>query len=113
MWKDWRENKSGEKEAYDEAYCPVLPLSWLSLSVCQMYFAFHPSHVNGAENVHTSGAALQLCLVSTVPSCWVLQSHGFVSSSFSVASWSMFSGSSGTYVSHYCMEFSMYLAKLF
>jgi hypothetical protein len=27
MWKDWRENKSGEKEAYDEAYCPVLPLS--------------------------------------------------------------------------------------
>ena len=63
------------------------------------------------QKMYTSGAALQLCLLAL--SCRVLQSLGLMSSSFSLASWSMISGSRGTYVSYYCMEFSMYFVKLF
>lgn len=63
------------------------------------------------QKMYTSGAALQLCLLAL--SCCVLQSLGLMSSSFSLAGWSMISGSRGTYVSYYCMEFSMYFVKLF
>lgn len=107
----WREKMEGGK--WGGGRLSVLSHPSLDfLFVCQMYFASHPRHFNGAEHVNI-WASLATESPSPLRSPVFVQSLEFMSTSFGSASWSMLSGISGTYVSYYCLEFSMYSAELF